>query len=249
MSLLAITGLSREFGGVHALKNVSLDVAEGEIVALIGPNGAGKTTLFSIVSGFLGPSQGRVCFAGTEVVGMAPHLVSRMGLVRTFQITRPFAALSVGDNIAVGALRRAASYTEAQRVADAVAQELGLGPRLRVPAAQLTVVERKRLEVARALATAPKLLLLDEVFAGLNPNEVDTMLPMIARLRERGVTLLLTEHVLQAVRQLADRAVVLNNGEVIAHGTLQEVFDDPAVLAAYLGKTGAESAAGTHADA
>jgi len=249
MSLLTVSNLSRDFGGVHALKGVSLDVAEGDLLALIGPNGAGKTTLFSIISGFLRPSEGTVCFAGREIAGLPPHAVSRMGLVRTFQITRPFAALSVRDNITVGALRRAASRAEAQNIADAVADELGLAARLWVPAAQLTVVERKRLEVARALATGPRLLLLDEVFAGLNPAEVGEMLPMIMRLRERGVTILLTEHVLQAVRQLADRAVVLNNGEVIAQGTLETVFDDPAVLAAYLGKAGAEPVQGAGADA
>jgi len=234
--MLVVEHIEQAFGGVRALRDVSLAVDAGKIVALIGPNGAGKTTLFSVISGFQRPAGGRVLFEGQPITGLPAHRIARLGLVRTFQITRPFAALSVRENIAVGAACRLASRRAAMRRADAIAEAIGLTPQLGQPAGGLTVVDRKRLEVARALASMPRMLLLDEVFAGLNPTELTEMLPVVEDLRVRGIAILLTEHVLQAVRRLADRVVVLSNGGVIARGSVDEVFDQPGVQSAYLGK-------------
>lgn len=234
--MLQVEHISKSFGGIQALKDVSLTVGDGEIVALVGPNGAGKTTLFSTISGFLAPDQGRVTFDSRPITALPPHRISRHGLVRTFQITQPFGALTVQENIAVGAYMAQSSRKAALEQAGSIGRMLGLGRLLSYPATSLTIANRKRLEVARALATGPKLILLDEVFAGLNPTEVDEILPVIARLRENGLGILLTEHVLQAVRKLADRVVVMNNGSLIAQGHVDEVFQNPAVISAYLGR-------------
>ena len=235
MSLLTVRGISKRFGGLLAVDNASLAVPQGAITGLIGPNGAGKTTLFALISGFLEPSAGSVAFEGVDVTQEAPHLRARRGIARTFQIVQPFAGLSVRDNIAVGAYLRHSARAEALARAEAVAEEVGLAPMLDGPASALTVAGRKRLELARALATEPRLLLLDEVLAGLNPSEVRDILPVIRRIRDRGVTILMIEHVMQAVMNLCDHVHVLAQGRMIAEGTPRAVCADPQVIEAYLG--------------
>ena len=235
--LLALDDVSIAFGGLRAVQGVSLAVQPGTLSALIGPNGAGKTTLFALISGFLVPDAGRVRFDGRDITGLAPHRIARAGLTRTFQIVQPFAAQSVRDNIAVGAHlhepRRAAALAQAEQVA----LRVGLGAWLDKPAGELTVAGRKRLELARALATRPKLLLLDEVLAGLNPQEIAEMLPVVrALVRDAGgMTVLMIEHVMQAVMSLAEHVWVLAQGELIAAGTPAEVTRDERVVEAYLG--------------
>jgi len=239
--MLVIDRISKSFGGLKALDDVTLNVDQGEIVALIGPNGAGKTTLFSVVSGFLPADEGRVTFDGTDITGQPPHRICRAGLARTFQLTKPFSGLSVRENIAVGAYLHLAKR-EALAKADEVASLLQLAKVLDQKAAGLSVAFRKRLELARALATGPKMLLLDEVFGGLNPTEIESILPVMRQIRDTGVTIVLIEHVMQAVMQLSDRIVVLNNGRVISAGTPETVAADAVVVEAYLG-TGAAAIA------
>ncbi len=238
--LLEVEGLSVRFGGLGALADVTLGVAPGEIAAVIGPNGAGKTTLFAAISGFLRPQAGRVRFAGREVTGMPPERLCALGLVRTFQVTRPFAGLTVRENIAVAAHLRHASRKAALALAERVAARVRLEDRLDRPAAELTLAGRKRLELARALATEPRLLLLDEVLAGLNPAEVAEMEPVIRGLRADGITVLLIEHVMQAVMRLSDRVWVLVGGRIVASGSPAAIVRDPAVIEAYLGRGAAE---------
>ncbi|MDE2299545.1 MAG: ABC transporter ATP-binding protein, partial [Burkholderiales bacterium] len=233
--LLRVDGVTVRFGGITALDKVSFAVAAGHIVGLIGPNGAGKTTLFSIISGFLPPSEGRVIHRGADITGMPPHLVARRGIVRTFQMVQPFAGLTVHENIAIGAHLSRRSRAEALDAAAEVASTVGLGDLLGRPAASLTVAGRKRLEVARALAAEPELLLLDEVLAGLNPAEVATMMPIIRGIADSGVTILMIEHVMQAVMSLAGHVFVLAEGRIIAEGAPQVVVDNPRVVEAYLG--------------
>jgi branched-chain amino acid transport system ATP-binding protein len=233
--MLAVDGVSLRFGGLLAVDRASLTVPEGAIVGLIGPNGAGKTTLFGVISGFLAPGAGRVAFEGADVTREAPHLRARRGIARTFQIVQPFAGLTVRENIAVGAYLRHARRAEAEARAEAVARRVGLGTLLDRPAAALTVAGRKRLELARALATEPRLLLLDEVLAGLNPAEIAEMIPVIRAIRDGGVAILMIEHVMQAVMSLCDRVHVLAHGRMIAEGEPRAVCADPRVIEAYLG--------------
>ena len=233
--LLRVQRVSKRFGGLVAVDNASFVVEPGRITALIGPNGAGKTTLFSIISGFLAPSAGCIFHRGTDITGMPPHLVARRGIVRTFQIVQPFAGLTVHENIAIGAHLSRRSRTDALAAAAEVASTIGLGGLLDRAAASLTVAGRKRLELARALATNPELVLLDEVLAGLNPGEVAAMAPIIRGLAERGVTTLMTEHVMQAVMSLAEHVFVLAEGRIIAEGTPRAVVGNPRVVEAYLG--------------
>jgi branched-chain amino acid transport system ATP-binding protein len=233
--LLQLRGLSIAFGGLQAVNDVSLDVHAGRLTALIGPNGAGKTTLFALMSGFLAPDRGTVAFAGQNITGRAPHLNARDGLTRTFQIVQPFAAQTVRENIAVGAHLHEAGRARALAAAEAVAARVGLAPQLDKPAADLTVAGRKRLELARALATRPRLMLLDEVLAGLNPQEVAEMIPVLRGVVAGGVTVLMIEHVMQAVMNLAEEVWVLAQGALIAHGTPAEVTADARVIEAYLG--------------
>jgi len=233
--MLEVRGLSKTFGGLAAVRAVDLDVAEGRIVALIGPNGAGKTTLFAMVSGFLRPDGGSVRIGDTDITGWPPHRICELGVVRTFQITQPFAKLSVRENIMVGAYHRTGSRGEAEQRAEAVAARVGLGALLDRDGDQLTVAGRKRLELARALATEPRLLLLDEVMAGLNPTEIGEIVEVIRGIRASGVTIFLIEHVMQAVMRLSDDTYVLNNGALIAHGPPAAIASDPQVIEAYLG--------------
>ena len=235
MAVLEARGIVRRFGGLLAVSDASLEAQPGRITALIGPNGAGKTTLFAIVAGFLKPDGGSVRFDGRETTGMAPHRICRLGLVRTFQIVQPFGALSVRENIAVGChlheRRRAHALEEAERIA----RQVGMEAQLDRPAEGLTIAGRKRLELARALATRPKLLLLDEVMAGLTPTEVGEIVAVIKRIRDSGVTILLIEHVMQAVMSLSDDIYVLNQGRIIAHGAPRDIASNPQVVEAYLG--------------
>jgi branched-chain amino acid transport system ATP-binding protein len=233
--LLAVSGLSKTFGGLAAVKSVALDVPAGGIVALVGPNGAGKTTSFAMICGFIRPDAGRVCLAGQDVTGWRPDQVAAAGMVRTFQITQPFAGLTVMENIRVGAYLRIANRAAATQAARDVGTRLGLGPMLDRPAAALTVAGRKRLEVARAVATRPRLLLLDEVMAGLNPTEINEIVGLIRQVQADGVTILLIEHVMQAVTALADKVYVLAEGAPIGAGTPREIAGNPAVIEAYLG--------------
>jgi branched-chain amino acid transport system ATP-binding protein len=232
--MLVVEGLTKRFGGLVAVSDVSLTVPEGSITGLIGPNGAGKTTLFTLVSGFQAPSAGRVLFAGEDVTGETPERLALRGIARTFQIVQPFAGLTVLENVAVGAYLRHPGRAEAMAHAEAVARSVGLAD-LGRPAASLTVAGRKRLELARALATGPRLLLLDEVLAGLNPSEIRDIIPVIRAIRESGVNILMIEHVMQAVMSLCEHVHVLANGCLIAAGSPGEVVADPAVVEAYLG--------------
>ncbi len=233
--MLEAQALTRRFGGLTAVDAASLKIEAGEIVSLIGPNGAGKTTLFALISGFLKPDEGNVVFEGQDVTGLKPHQICQRGLVRTFQLVQPFANLSVRENIAIGAHTRLRGRARALAKAAEVAELLGMTGALDQAAGSLTVAGRKRLEVARALATEPRLLLLDEVMAGLNPSEIAQILPVIRRVRDSGVTILLIEHVMQAVMTLSERTYVLNNGAIIAEGTPQAIAENPQVIEAYLG--------------
>ncbi|GBD09800.1 Lipopolysaccharide export system ATP-binding protein LptB [Candidatus Thermoflexus japonica] len=237
MSLLEIQGVSKRFGGLQALNRVSLHVSEGEILGLIGPNGAGKTTLFNVINGVYRPEEGRVIFRGQEITGRPPYEIARLGIARAHQIVRPLHELTVLENVMVGACfgRENRSLREAREIALAVLEQVGLAGKRDVEAARLNVAEKKRLELARALAARPYLILLDEVLAGLNPTEVATMLEVIRAIRASGITVLMIEHLMHAVMNISDRIVVLDYGEVIAEGTPQEIAHHPRVIEAYLG--------------
>jgi branched-chain amino acid transport system ATP-binding protein len=245
-TILETRGLVKDFKGFVAVDGVSLNVRRGEIHALIGPNGAGKTTLFAVISGFLKPSAGHVRYDGEDVTREPPHRLARRGIARTFQVVQPFAGLSVRDNILVGAHLRHRSRQAALALAEKVGDDVGLGDRLDRPAHTLTVAGRKRLELARALATEPRLLLLDEVLAGLNPSEIRDIVPVIRALAARGIAVIMIEHVMQAVMTLAEHVFVLAEGRIIAQGSPAQVVADPAVVEAYLGRGAAAKVRGTH---
>jgi branched-chain amino acid transport system ATP-binding protein len=236
-ALLEVRGISKSFRGLRAVNDASFEIPEGDINGLIGPNGAGKTTIFNMIAGVYAPDAGEIIFQGKPIHGLRPDQVCAAGIGRTFQIVKPFAGLTVLDNVTVGALLRSASTAEARRLSAEILERLGLGPKRDLPASSLTLPDRKRLEVARALATRPKLLLLDEVMAGLRPTECDQMVEILRELnREYGATILLIEHVMRAVMALAKHIGVLHHGEVIARGTPEQVVRDPAVLECYLGE-------------
>lgn len=241
--MLKVQGLTKIFGGLRAVDQASLEVGQGQIVALIGPNGAGKTTLFASIAGFHKINAGRVELLGQDITGLPVHTIARMGMVRTFQITQPFTKLTVLENIAVGAFQQFERVEQAHAHAREVAELLGMTGMLDQPASDLTVAGRKRLELARALATGPKLLLLDEVMAGLNPQEIIDIIAVIRRIRDSGVTILLIEHVMHAVMSLSDDIYVLSYGKIIAHGQPREVVNNRDVIEAYLGRGAADQMA------
>jgi len=236
VKLLSVQEVSVSFGGLKAVQGVSLELEEGTLGALIGPNGAGKTTFFSIISGFVKPDSGRVELAGKDITTLSPYARANEGLTRTFQIVQPFAAQTVGENVAVGAHLHCASRKDALAKAREVTAQVGLLGIFDQMAGELTVAGRKRLELARALATRPKLLLLDEVLAGLNPQEIQEMLPVIQGICDSGVSVLMIEHVMQAVMSLAQYVWVLSQGQLISQGLPQKVTQDPLVIEAYLGQ-------------
>jgi len=235
VALLDIQGLTKSFGGLIANDDVSFAVAEGQIVGLIGPNGAGKTTVFNCVSGFFKPMKGRVRFAGHDITGWAPQRVCHLKVARTFQIVRTFPDLTVIENVMVGAFARTGNRGQAERAARDVLELTGLAGKAEVRGGSLTIAEKKRLEMARALATRPRLLMLDEVMAGLNPAERQAAVDLVREIRADGITILMVEHVMEVIMPISDRIVVLNYGRKIAEGAPEAIARDDQVIAAYLG--------------
>ncbi|MCE4627522.1 MAG: ABC transporter ATP-binding protein [Desulfurococcales archaeon] len=238
--ILRVVDVTKRFGGLIALDHVSFNVYKGEILGLIGPNGAGKTTMFNVITGVYKPEEGHIYYKGREITGMRPHKIARMGISRTHQIVKPFGELSVLENTMIGALfgpkHETITEEEARQIASEILEFVGLADKAELPARVLNIQEKKRLELAKALAQEPELLLLDEVLAGLNPGEVQKMIDLLERVRrEKGITMIMIEHVMHAVMNLADRIVVLHFGRKIAEGTPEEIASNPEVITAYLG--------------
>ncbi|HEY7842932.1 MAG TPA: ABC transporter ATP-binding protein [Bradyrhizobium sp.] len=234
-ALLSVTDVSKRFRGLSAISRVSFDVQPGEIFAVIGPNGAGKTTLFNMVAGAMAPNEGTITFAGERIDGLRADEIAQRGIGRTFQVVKPFPALTVEDNVVIGALLHARTLSEARVIAHETLSQLDLIAKRAQIASSLTLPDRKRLEVARALATRPRLLLLDEVMAGLRPTETDRIVAILRDLNRTGLTILLIEHVMRAVTALASKILVLHHGAAIAEGTPEQVLRQPAVIESYLG--------------
>ncbi|MDL4774056.1 MULTISPECIES: ABC transporter ATP-binding protein [Thermomonosporaceae] len=237
MTILNVTGVGKDFRGLRALSEVEFEVGQGEILGIIGPNGAGKTTLFNVICGALAPDTGRVLFAGRDVTGRSPDRIARAGMVRTFQLMRPFGSMSVLENVSLAAQHERQPARRLRERSLEVVERVGLGQWAHRPATELPTAGLKRLELARALAMRPKVLLLDEVLAGLVPAEREPVLDLLADLREQdGTTLLFIEHIMAAVMRLSDRVLVLDQGRVLAAGSAEEVTSDPRVIEAYLGE-------------
>jgi branched-chain amino acid transport system ATP-binding protein len=238
--LLDVIGLGKRFGGLQAVEDLSFQVGEGEIIGLIGPNGAGKSTVFNLINGVYWPDAGRIMFEGHDITGEAPYRVARAGLARAHQIVQPLVGLTVLDNCTVGACfgRENLPLGKARVIARETAASVGLGDRLDILAGALTTAGKKRLELARALAARPRVLLLDEVLAGLNPAETEGMIETVRRIRENGVAILMIEHIMRAVMSLSDRIVVMDLGRKLAEGSPHEVANNPDVIKAYLGDAG-----------
>ena len=235
MALLTVDGLTKYFGGIRAVHDLSFDVQPGEILGLIGPNGAGKTTAFNLIAGFIRPTSGRVLLDGENIAGMKSYAVTRKGIARTFQIVKPFRKLTVLENVTLGAFMRFPSRGDAESEARRVLERMGLEAKSLSPATDLTLGDQKRLEIARALATGPKLLLLDEPMSGLNATEIEQASLLVREICKGGVTIIWVEHVLKAIMNSSNRVVVINQGEKIADASPGEVVENPEVIAAYLG--------------
>jgi branched-chain amino acid transport system ATP-binding protein len=236
ISALELSNVSKSFRGLQALIDVSLSIKQGDILGLIGPNGAGKTTLFNVVSGFLTPQQGSIKFMGREMLGLKPHQLCKLGMARTFQIVKPFSGLSVLKNVVIGCFNWTNDFDEAERVAWEVMEFVGIDGKAYDSADSTTTPDRKRLELARALATKPRLLLLDECMAGLNPTEQEEIIDLVRKVRESGTTIFIIEHHMRAIMGLSDRIAVLDHGVCIAQGDPETVCEEPNVIEAYLGK-------------
>lgn len=236
MTLLSATRLTKSFLGLMAVKEVDFSINQGEILGLIGPNGAGKTTLFNMISGYYRADQGQVVFNGEDVTRLSPHQICKRGMARTFQIVKPFGKLSSLENIMVGAFNRTKSYAEATEIAEHYLTFVGLDHKKDTQVKELTIGDQRRLEMARALATGPRLLILDEVMAGLTPTEVSLVMDLVRKVRQDGVTVLMIEHIMAALMKLSDRVLVLHHGEKLAEGTPNEIVNNPKVIDAYLGE-------------
>lgn len=236
MNILTVENMTKEFGGLRAIDNLSLSIEKNQILGLIGPNGAGKSTAFNCIAGAFAPTKGEITFDGRPITGEKPWNLCKMGLARTFQIVKPFASKSVLYNVTVASFATTGKRRIAEEKAVAVLESLNFGDKKDITSGNLTIADRKRLEIAKALATEPKLLLLDEVMAGLRPNEVDEMVEILKSLRDRGITIFVIEHIMRAIMALSDRVVVIQFGKKIAEGTPQEIANNEKVIKAYLGE-------------
>jgi branched-chain amino acid transport system ATP-binding protein len=234
--IIQVQNLTKRFGGVYAVKDVSLHLYKGEILGLIGANGAGKTTLFNMISGIFTPTSGKIIYKGEEIQRMKPHKICRLGIGRTYQIVQPFTMLTLLENVLAGALMRHPSVAEARKIAEPIIEKLGIQHLRDVPGSSLTLIQMKRMEIARALATEPDVLLLDEVMAGLNPTEREDLLATVQQVKETGVSIIIIEHVMRVIMHLSNRIYVLNQGELIAEGLPDEVMNNPDVIRSYIGE-------------